>query len=316
MDKIYPQFVLIPKKPLKCGFLFYSQTMFAGKKIFIFLFFIIFLMSVLAIFVIAYWQTVAASGLAEVSFLAIGQGDAELIQTPFGQKILIDGGPDRGIIRALDKVLPWWERKIDLVILTHPHSDHVGGLIDVFHHYKIIKTLYTGVNFSAPEYAVWQEILEAKNIDTVIIDKPQRIKLGENCYLEILFPLGSYLDKKVKNLNNTSIVARFVYGSTTFLFTGDIETETERALLASKQNLRADVLKVAHHGSDTSSSLEFIQAVNPEFAVIEMAKDNDYGFPSARIVKRLIRFGARVWQTGEEGTVNFISNKNKIWRVY
>ena len=129
----------------------------------------------------------------EVDFLDIGQGDAILIKSPFGQNILIDGGPDSKVIEGLGKILPFWDKRIDLMILTHPHDDHVTGLIEIIKRYRVKRILYTGVVHSAPNYLAWLETVKERKIPLVIIDRPQTIKLGKECYLDILYTKANLL---------------------------------------------------------------------------------------------------------------------------
>jgi len=248
----------------------------------------------------------------EVDFLDVGQGDAILIKSPFGQNILIDGGPDSKVIEGLGKNLPFWDKRIDLMVLTHPHDDHVTGLIEVIKRYSVKKILYTGVIHSAPNYLAWLEKIRERKIPLVIIDRPQKIVLGDDCYMEIIYPRKSFLAQETDNLNNSSIVARLVYGQTKFLLMGDAEMEVEKELLSSGGDLSAQVLKTGHHGSDTSSNEEFLEAVSPQIAAIQAGKDNDFGHPSLRILKRLERAGAEVLRTDINGTIKLVSDGEEI----
>ncbi len=282
----------------------------------------------------AFWLTYQAANDLEVVFLDIGQGDAILIKTPYGQNILIDGGPDNTVIKRLAENFSWWDKKIDLMILTHPHDDHVSGLIDVIKRYKVEKILYTGVVHSSPDYLAWLELIRDRKIPLTIIDRPQIIEFGENCELQIIYPHESLLGKEVSNLNNSSIVAKLVYGQTKFLLAGDIELEVEQELLnltphrrqgfggqASPSpfkgegnliDLSAQVFKANHHGSDTSNSTEFLQAVQPEIVVIQVGADNNFGHPSRRVIKRLERIGAQVFRNDLDGTVRVVSDGESI----
>ncbi|MBU4257061.1 MBL fold metallo-hydrolase [Patescibacteria group bacterium] len=259
-----------------------------------------------------FWLFYNPSGDLEVDFLNVGQGDAILIKTPFGQNILIDGGPDNAVLSELAKNLPWWDRRIDLMILTHPHDDHVAGLIDVMKRYNVEKILYTGVVHSAPNYLAWLELIKENKVPLVIIDRPQTVKLGEDCELRIIYPRLSLLGKAVDNLNNSSLVIKLIYGRTGFLLTGDIETEVEQELAKSGADLSADVLKVSHHGSDASNSQEFLEKVKAKIAVIQVGKDNDFGHPSLRVIKRLEKTGARVFRVDLDGTVKITSDGENI----
>ncbi len=260
-----------------------------------------------------FWFTYAAPTELEVNFLDIGQGDAILIKTPMGQNILIDGGPDDTIIKRLGENLAFWDKRIDLMILTHPHDDHVGGLVDVIKRYNVKQILYTGVIHTSPAYLEWLELIRERKIPLVIIDRPQKINLGENCYFEILYPQESLLGKEVSNLNNSSIVAKLIYGQTKFLLSGDAEVEIEQELLNKNMDLQADIFKAGHHGSDTSNSQNFLQAVSPKIVVIQVGADNDFGHPSRRVLKRLERIGAQVFRNDLDGTVRIGSNSLKVY---
>jgi len=261
-----------------------------------------------------FWNETKAAGELEVDFLDIGQGDSILIKTPMGQNVLIDGGPDNTVITRLSENLPFWDQTIDLMVLTHPHDDHVFGLIDVIKRYNVKKIIYTGVIHSAPAYIAWLELIRDYKIPLVIIDRPQIIELGDSCKLDIIYPLESLLGKETANLNNSSLVIKLIYKNTSFLLTGDAEVEIENLLVERQDfaSLRADVLKAGHHGSDTSSSQEFLSAVSPEIAVIQVGKENSFGHPSRRAIKRLERIGAIVYRNDLDGTVKIISDGEKI----
>lgn len=242
----------------------------------------------------------------EVDFLDVGQGDSILIKTPYGQNILIDGGPNDGVIDNLSKKLSWYDRRIDLMILTHPHDDHVTGLVDVLKRYDVKKILYTGVVHNAPNYLEWLEIIQNKKIPLVIIDRPQQISLGADCSFDILYPQESILGQAVSNLNNSSIVSLLDCKKKKFLFMGDAEKEVEEELLSldlSEDIKEIDVLKVGHHGSDTSSSEDFLNLTKPKIVIIQVGADNDFGHPSLRIIKRLERVGAEILRNDEIGTI-------------
>ena len=274
---------------------------------------ILLILGIFTVLVVApvFWYLYNPIHQLEVVFFDIGQGDAILIKTPFGQNVLIDGGPDNTVIKRLSENLAWWDKKIDLMILTHPHDDHVSGLIDVIKRYKVEKILYTGVVHSSPNYLVWLELIRDRKIPLTIIDRPQIIEFGENCELQIIYPRESLLGKEVSNLNNSSIVIQLVYGQTKFLLAGDIELEAEQELLASGIDLSANIFKANHHGSDTSNSKEFLQAVQPEIVVIQVG-DNNFGHPSRRVIKRLERIGAQIFRNDLDGTVKLISDGESI----
>jgi len=281
-----------------------------GKKLY--KIFLIFGIAVLLAGIVWFWLFYSAAKNLEVDFLDVGQGDAILIKAPGGQNILIDGGPDKVILKRLAENLAWWDKTIDLMILTHPHDDHVAGLIEVLKRYQVEKILYTGVTHNAPNYLAWLKLVRKKKVQMLIIDKPQIIKLGAESQLEILYPDQSLLAKAVSDLNQSSIVMMLAYGKNKFLLTGDAGEEVERKLIDSGTNLSAEVLKVGHHGSQSSTSEEFLNQVKPNLAVISVGKDNDFGHPSLRTVKRLERAGAEIYRTDEKGTVRIESDGEKI----
>ena len=271
---------------------------------------------ILAIVFLTSWSAVSRGFSLDqklaVYFLDVGQGDSMLIRTPAGQNILIDGGPDDSVLEQLSRFLPFWERTIDLMILTHPHADHTAGLVEVLKTYQVKKVLYTGVVHTTPVYLAWLKELKAQKIPVMIADHTQTIHLFEGCRLDILYPDKSFFAQTVSNLNNTSIVAKLVYGQISFLFTGDIEAEAEDELLAGGQDLRAQVLKVPHQGSKTSSQLKFIKAVSPRFAVIEVGAKNEFGHPSARVLKRYQSLGVKIFRTDQDGSVLFLTDGKDI----
>jgi len=247
--------------------------------------------------------------LLEVDFLDVGQGDAELIKTPYGQKILIDGGPDNKVLAELGRNLPLLERKIDLVILTHPHDDHVAGLIDVLKKYRVEKILMTNASSNAPPFEEFLKVNAIKKTPVIIVAGKQKITLGEDLELDILHPRNTDQDA---DLNDSSIVAMLVYKNKKFLFTGDAGVLTEKELIDNQVDLKADVLKVGHHSSETASSLEFLRAVSPRFAVIEVGADNKFGFPKADTLWRLGKVGAKIFRTDLNGTVKIKTDGNSL----
>lgn len=277
------------------------------KRLYIVLGVLALLFSVIALllFWVYYRVPESASRKASIAFLDVGQGDAILIKTPFGQNILIDGGPDSSVIGKLEDELPWWDRTIDLAVLTHPHDDHVAGLIDVFKRYHVKKILYSGVVHDSPAYLEWLKLVRDQSVPLAIIDRPQKIIFGSDCFFDILYPRSSFLGLSVPNLNNSSLVAKFVCANDSVLFTGDAESEVEAELIEGGVDLHARILKTGHHGSDTSSSEKFIKAVSAEKAVISVGADNKFGHPSLRTLKRLERSDAEILRTDLSGTIRF-----------
>lgn len=252
--------------------------------------------------------------LAKVYFFDVGQGDSALIRTEKGQNILIDGGPDEKVVSELSAVLSVFDLQIDLLVLTHPHSDHVTGLNEVLDRFVVKSVAYSGALHTSPIFLLWLEKIKQKDIPLRIIEHSQKIFLSEKSSLEFLYPTKSLLNQRVENLNNSSLVARFVHGDSAVLFMGDAEVEIEKLLLQSKLGLTAQILKLGHHGSDTSSSENFLQAVSPDYAIVSAGQDNDFGHPSLRVVRRLERMGVQVLETSKEGRVEFLLGEDSLGR--
>lgn len=244
----------------------------------------------------------------EITFLDVGQGDSALIEAPGGQNILIDGGPDKRVIRELAKALPFWERKIDLIVLTHSHADHVTGLTGVLERFQAGRVFYNGLEPETPVYEKFLKLARSRAELWAVKDR-QKIKIGPDCEMELIYP-GDWSGEE-DNLNNASLVSRLDCLGQTALFAGDIEKEAEEKLLAEDYSLESRVLKVSHHGSDTSSQKKFLQKADPEIAVIQAGRDNRKGHPSRRVLKKLERIGAHIFWTDLSGTIELSFKPNQ-----
>ena len=251
-----------------------------------------------------------------VSFLDVGQGDAILIQTPDRQNILIDGGPDpQKINLELSKKLPFWDRTIDLMISTQPQADHITGLVEVLQRYKVKQVLEPGVPYNSSIYNEWLKLVEEEQIKHEIARAGQEIDLGRGIKMEVLNPPLKLFQGTSHDVDNNGVVLRLSWSKVSFLFTADIRREAEFELIRQRANLRSTVLKVAHHGSKTSTSPQFLAAVNPEIAVISVGANNPFGHPSTEVVQRLVdRLGEdKVYITSENGTAEFITDRERLW---
>ena len=236
----------------------------------------------------------------------VGQGDSMLIRTPYRQNILIDGGPDNTVVYKLGEYLPFYNRQIDLMILTHPHADHVVGLVEVLRRYEVKNVFFTGVDYNEPSYLVFLDLIKKKNLNFRIIDRVQRISLGEEAELVILYPDKDLSDKEIKNLNNTSIVAKLIYRDNSIMLTGDYEDE--EALVGKGFDLSADILKVGHHGSDTANDRKFLKAVDPDQAIISCGQDNKFGHPHEQTIKNFEDLEAEILRTDQQGDIFSVLN--------
>lgn len=251
-----------------------------------------------------------------VSILDVGQGDAILIQTPNHQDILIDGGPSpKAIDLELSKQLPFWDRTIDLVILTQPQADHVSGLIEVLQNYKVTQVYEPAIDYESNTYRQWLGLIETKDIKHENVNAGQQIDLGDGIMLAVLNPPSPFLQGTSDDVDNNGIALRLSWNEISFLFTADLGKEAEWHLIAQRTNLRSTVLKVGHHGSLTSTSEQFIAAVNPQIAVISVGADNRFCLPSSEVIDRLARQlgNDRIYLTSTQGTIEIITDGHKLW---
>ncbi len=264
---------------------------------------------------IALAATTMPDGIVQVSFLNIGQGDAILVQKG-QQQILVDGGPNPlAISRETSRKMPFWDRSIDLVVLTHPDSDHLAGLVEVMRRYRVKHVLYPGIDLESPLYEEFQKLIREKNITSTTARSGQVIEMGEEVKLEVLNPLSPPLTGTGGDPDNNSIVLRLETGNVHFLLTGDIRREAEFRLITSGTDLRSEVLKIAHHGSETSSSPEFLAVVQPQAAVISVGAGNKYGLPDEEVLHRLSQNPGleSVYRTDRHGTIDFITDGERLW---
>jgi len=247
-----------------------------------------------------------------VNFYDVGQGDAIFIKTYQGNQVLIDGGPDGAVLRKLGHDLPFYDRAIDLLVLTHPHADHAAGLIEVLKRYKVKRALLTGVNYDSQTYKRFLELLKEKQVETLTARAGQKIYLDDSTIMYVLFPFADLRGRNFKDMNQTSIVVKLSFGRTDFLFTGDAGKENERSLLAAGFGLASEILKAGHHGSRFSTSEEFLDSVHPEFAVISAGRGNRYGHPHEEVLELFQRKGIEYLRTDERGDVRMQSDGSGI----
>lgn len=239
-------------------------------------------------------------------FLDVGQGDSILLKTPENHQILIDGGPGKFLLSQLNEVMPFFDKSIDLVILTHPHKDHVEGLIHVLQRFEVKNVLLTGAIYDSDVYQEFLRILVGLDANILIAESESDFAFGE-LHIDVLYPFEQMLDEPIANINNASIATKIVYGDNTFLLTGDLEAEIEEKLVEKNLNLKADLLKVPHHGSKTSSTEKFLAKVKPEIAVVQVGRNNNFGHPAEIILERLKKFGVKeIYRTDLDGRVEFV----------
>jgi beta-lactamase superfamily II metal-dependent hydrolase len=264
----------------------------------------------LALANITVWAISGKSSALTVSFLDVGQGDAALVTSPEGHRILIDAGPpDNAVLRALADEDSFQKQDIDVAIESHPDLDHIGGFPALIDRYRVGAFLASGVD---SDNAYDEEIelrLQKKGIPAYQAVRGMELSFA-GARLDFLFPDR---DPKGMETNDASLIARLRYGSTCFLFTGDSPVKIERYLIGlEKEGLRCDVLKAGHHGSRGSTGEEFLHFIKPAFVVVSAGEGNRYGHPHEETLARIEAAGAEALRTDQIGTVSIVSNGESI----
>ena len=236
----------------------------------------------------------------------VGQGDGILIWRGSAQ-VVVDGGPDRKIVDCLSRFVPFWDRSIELVVLTHPEADHVTGLVEVLKRYAVGQLVTSNVAKDTRVFGEFKQAVAKDQVPVHIAMAGEEVMVGGLAFKV----LGARTE--AAEVNETSVVLKLVYGQFRALLTGDIGSETEQVLVNSGSNLRSNVLKVGHHGSKFSSSEEFLRAVKPALAVISVGKKNRYGHPTQETLGRFRAVGARILRTDESGHIEIVSDGEKLW---
>ena len=255
-------------------------------------------------------------GRLHVAFLDVGEGDATLITTPRGQQILVDGGPSpTALTSGLGQEMPFWDRSIDLVVMTHADADHVTGLVEVLRRYHVGGWLDNGRPVGQAIYEECQTELDREKVARSVVQAGAKIDLGDGAVLTVLNPakLPDSPRDTQSDANDQSVVLRLTWGQASILLVGDIGAEAESSLIWSRQPLSADVLKLAHHGSNGSSTAEFLAAVQPTHAVISAGAGNRFGHPATTVVDRLTQLGVAILRTDQMGRIELITDGQRWW---
>ena len=239
-----------------------------------------------------------ATGFLQVTFLDVGQGDAAWLKTPDGWDILIDGGKEAQGPDLVSYLQGHGVTDIEVLVLSHPHADHVGGLITVLENMEVDEALTNCQSYDSATYQEFQELLLDKGIPTTCVRDGDNFTWGGVSAAAVNPP-----EPLISDVNNDSVVLRISYSTIDFLFTGDIESGAESAILERAPPVEAEVLKVAHHGSGSSSTALFLAQVNPEIAVISVGTSNPYGHPEPETLARLRDAGATIYRTDLHGTI-------------
>lgn len=254
--------------------------------------------------------------------LDIGQGDSLFIRTSDGQDILIDGGPDDTVVQKLSRALPPGDRDLELVVLTHPHADHVNGLVAVTQRFVVRQVLLTELKFRQGAYAAWLDQLNRQHVPEHVAVAGQRYHVG-TATLDVLWPGRDLSHDTIDHdnaangggVNDSSIVLRLACDGSRAMLMGDASTDIEDRILDSGANVRADLLKVGHHGSRFSSGPRFLAAVQPVWAVISVGLHNHYHHPHPTAVLHLQRIGAKILRTDQDGNITLETDGRGHWRT-
>ncbi len=247
----------------------------------------------------------------DIYFLNVGQGDATLFYTTDRQVILVDGGPDLSVLYEIGRVLPFYEKTIDLLVLTHPDSDHLNGLVETAQRYKIKNFLFTGVVDDLPAYDLLLDQLHKTNTK-IFIAQAGQIFTYDSLQIEVIYPLVSLQHKVFSDTNASSLALTASFGRIDFILTGDLPGEQERELIALYPKLSAEIIKAGHHGSQTSTYPEFLQVVKPQYVIISAGLDNRYGHPHFRVLYNIKNVQAQVLRTDQLGTIWLQTDGQKV----
>ncbi len=248
-----------------------------------------------------------ADGEIAVHYIDVGQGDCQLIVAG-DTRVLIDSGEAIYADRVINYISQMGFRRLDYVIATHQHDDHIGGMSKILDQFTVGKIYMPQVPDEllpmGTEFESMLDVIEKRGITAEYSAVGRVLQLGNGAKLEFLAPVHD----DYSTLNNYSIVCRLVHGERSFLFTGDIERAAESDLVNSGEYIRSDVIKIPHHGSTTSSTPAFIEAVSPQYAVISVGKGNSYGHPKTEILDRLSKRNCEIYTTMHSGTIVFVSD--------
>lgn len=266
------------------------------------LFFVIFLF---------YWDFHTSRKELTFAMLDIGQGDGLFIESPTGIQLLFDAGLARSVMGPLSRVMSPFDRSIDAIVITNPDADHIGGFAEILKNYKVDMVFEPGTFNDSKTYQNLKIEIKNKNIPDIIARRGMRLDIGGGAVIDILFPDR---DVSMWDPNDGSVIARLSYGNTSVMLTGDSTIKTEKIILSenSPAQLKSTILKVGHHGSRTSTSVEFVKAVAPTYALISDGKDNKYGHPHQDTLETLSSFGAEIFRTDLLGSIMMKSDGENV----
>lgn len=244
----------------------------------------------------------------KVHVLDVGQGDAILVTTPEHHSILVDGGPGQKVLEELGEVLPLTQHELDLLVLTHPHLDHMEGLVAVLQRFKVDNVLLSAPAYDSLVYTAFLSALEKEQAQIWIADDNRDFRLG-SLKIDVLYPFEPTTGERFENVNNASPFLRLTQGPFHVLLSGDAEEEVEAEVLSHPEVLpflKADLMKAGHHGSRTSNTEPFLRAVDPQVLAISAGVGNSYGHPHPETLEKTQRLGIEVLRTDTQGRLSFV----------
>lgn len=274
-----------------------------SRRVFVWIF------GVLALCIFATSQEVLRlpDGRVHLWMMDVGQGDSLLLQSPSGRQVLFDGGPDLSALERLNEVLPRIDTSIDLLVLSHPHLDHLAAFPEILRRYDVGAVMFTGMEYPGERYEEMLKEIREQKIPVILPNPKKDIDFGDGLILDVIAPDGEKLFGKKgdeDDANNTSVVVRALFENDSILFTGDMEEPQENDVLRKGFDIAANVLKAAHHGSKTSTSTGFLLAANPELTLISAGRQNKFRHPDQLVLDRLTHFEIPYRMTKAEGTIH------------
>lgn len=244
----------------------------------------------------------------KITVLDVGQGDSILIQTPNQQRILIDAGPNAAVIHELAEVIPFWDREIDVILLTHPDTDHVAGFNDVLQRYKVGSLLTTDADADSAAFVSFRRAVKELGVKQRLFGRGLAVSLGNNVRLTGIWP-NQPSDNSFADQNDSSIVGVLEFNNFEMLLTGDIDTEIANTISQQGQFANVDVLKVPHHGSKYGLTQQHLSILQPVVSIISVGKPNRYGHPSPATIQLLLNANSRILQTSQDGRIEIVVNQ-------
>lgn len=278
---------------------FYQVFKYAGLAIFIIFF----------VYVSAPYAYAPKNKNTQAIFFNVGQGDSALIKTQSGKIALMDGGPDNTVLYKIAGYLPWWGRNIDEVIISHPHADHITGLVELLRRYNVGKIVLTDVSAKTPEEDALMQIIREKNINMEKIRATSTEQFDNNVWFTYVYPKTDLKNFSSGDINDASIIMQALVGDKKILYMGDAGINVQKEIL--KDISKVDIVKIPHQGSSKNFNKEFFEKLKPDYSVIPVG-ENSYGHPSLRVIRELERMGSKVYTTQINGDIIFEFHNNDI----